>query len=578
MQRLAIVALVLLVAACSNKADPPPAISAPVAAPATAVDTYVAASIDPPAAPGALAPQLGETVDGVVATWLEPTATDEHRLRFARWQRGAWSAPVTIVAGPKIVANWADVPAVAQSGDGTLVAHWAERSGAEPYAYDAVVARSVDGGATWTRLGPLHDDRTETEHGFVSLVGERDGVRAFWLDGRETAHQGAMSLRTARVGAAITAGEVVDDRVCDCCSTAAAIASTGAVVAYRDRTADEVRDIRAARRDGERWMSASTVHADGWNVPGCPVNGPAMAARERRVVVAWYTYAESTHRVKLAFSDDAGVTFGAPVEIDGPRGPRAPLGRVGVALDDDGSAIVSWVASEREDAAVLLRRVTAAGAAGGELRIGRTIAGRDGGFPRLARDGDGLVVMWNDGPAAPRLRAVRVPLTALPGVVPGAPPAAAVRPLITTGVAAPRLELRTLDGAAASLAALRGQVVLLNLWATWCEPCRHELPELATVHRRDSGRGLAIVAINVDRKLAPADIAAFVRRRKLPFAVWRDPDDRASTALGVSTYPVNILVGRDGVVRWRRDGAIGADDAELRRELDAALAAPMPDR
>jgi thiol-disulfide isomerase/thioredoxin len=535
--------------------------------------------IDPPAAPGALAPNLRESREGVLATWLEPAAGEGHRLRFSRWANRAWSAPVTIAESARIVANWADVPSAARGGDGALVAHWAEvAGGGEAHTYDAIVARSTDGGATWKRLGALNDDGTATEHGFVSLLGEAGGVRAFWLDGRATAAAGgAMTLRTATVAEGVAPSELVDDRVCDCCGTAATATANGALVAYRDRGGDETRDIAVARGGTVGWSQPSAVHRDGWQINGCPVNGPALAAREGRVAIAWYTYAESTHRVRAAFSDDSGASFGAPIEVDAPRGSRAPLGRVSVALADDGSAVVGYLASDREDAEVLLRRVGRDGTLGPELRVGAQLAGRDAGFPRLARSGDSLVVMWTEPGSTSRIRAAEVPLAALPlAALPLAGPRLAERqeptaPNLAVGTPALPLQAVNLEGAPATLAALRGRVVLVNLWAIWCEPCRQELPVLADLNEQDAARGLSVVAINVDRKRTRKEIADYVERRKLPFAVWLDPDDRAALAFGASTFPFNVLIDREGRVAWSRAGAVRAEDPELRAALEAAL-------
>ncbi len=522
--------------------------------------------MDPPAGPGAMAPNVHATTGAVFATWLEPSGRG-HRLRLSRWQNGKWSAAVTIAENDRIVANWADVPAVARGGDGALVASWAEASGPDAHAYDAVVARSTDVGATWKPLGPLHDDGTATEHGFVSLAPESAGVRAFWLDGRSTAAGGPMTLRTARVDSGITKGAIMDDRVCDCCGTAAAPTGTGVAVVYRDRSADEVRDIWLAGTDG---AAPAAVHSDGWRIQGCPVNGPALAAAGSRLVVAWYSYAESTHRVRAAFSADDGASFGPAIEIDGLHAGRAPLGRVGVLLDRAGAAWISWLASDREAGVLLMRRVAPDGRKSPEIRVASTVAGRDAGFPRLARLGDDAVLLWTEPGSPSHVRAARVPLGERP-TVGDQSPAVAERPARTAAAVAPSLSATTLVGAPTSLASLRGQVVLVNLWATWCEPCRHELPELAMLHEREHGRGLTVIGLNVDRQRSREEIAEFVARRKLPFPVWVDADDRAPTALQVATYPTNILLDRDGQVVWRRDGAIRADDAELVAALDAAL-------
>lgn len=568
---IVIIAIVGVSACKSRSESPTPApsettsiVREPVPAPAT---------IDPPSAPGALAPNLHAAGDGVLATWLEPLGEGKHRLRFSKWSGGAWSTPGTIVENARLVASWADVPSVARGGDQALVAHWAEASGDSPYAYDAVVARSTDDGATWKVLGTLHEDRAPAEHGFVSLVPDAKGVRAIWLDGRDAGSDGgATALRTALVGDSIQGEAVVDSMVCDCCGTSAVATASGALVVYRDRTEGEIRDIGSARLVDGAWKQAG-VRADGWQIAGCPVNGPAVATNGRMVAVAWYTYANSSHRVQVAFSEDTGASFAEPIDVDLPRGARAPAGRVAIVLENETTAVVSWLASNREDAAILARRVGRDGRLGDELRIGGTTAGRDAGFPRLARHDDGMVAIWTEPGEPSKLRAVHVSFAALPALGTGNTDGDRTRrpPAIAAGSPAPAIELVALDGTTGSLATLRGKVVLLNLWATWCEPCRHELPVLGGLHTREAERGLVVVGINVDRTKSREDIAKFVAGQKLPFPVWLDPEDRASTALGAVTYPVNVLIGRDGTILWRRDGAIRSDDPELSAALDAAL-------
>ncbi|MHC5008361.1 MAG: sialidase family protein, partial [Planctomycetota bacterium] len=276
--------------------------------------------IDPPAGQGALAPNLVPVDDGALLTWLEPAdPSDEsadavYRLRFAGFDGDAWGPPATIVEGSDLFVNWADVPSMARAGDGALVAHWLQRSGVDTYAYDVMLARSTDGGGTWKRLGPAHDDGTKTEHGFVSLVPQTDGARAFWLDGREMGGHdaGDMTLRTTLVGETIGAGAVLDPRVCECCSTSAVMTADGPLIAYRDRSPEEVRDIFAVRRVAGAWTSPRRVHDDGWTMAACPVNGPAVDARGRLVAVAWYTGAANRPAVRVAFSRDAGATFNPP--------------------------------------------------------------------------------------------------------------------------------------------------------------------------------------------------------------------------------------------------------------------------
>jgi thiol-disulfide isomerase/thioredoxin len=579
-----------MVAACGKPSDPAGAASSttgsaagtvvssapPVRARDAAGDpgkaALAAVALDPPAAEGSIAPNVQASGDDVLATWIERASPGTHRLRFSRLRGDRWSAPATIVENARVVANWADVPTVVASGDGHLVASWAESSGPEGHAYDALVARSTDGGASWERIGRLHEDASRVEHGFVTLVPDGAAVRAFWLDGRETARpDGTTQLRTAVVGARVEREQVVDPSVCDCCQTTGAATPGGPVVAYRDRTPAEVRDIWSATSADGSW-SAASVATDGWKISGCPVNGPSMASRDDLLAVGWYTYANSTHRVRLAFSRDRGKSFGAAVEVDAPNGTRAPVGRASVVVDGE-TAIVGWMASDREQAKVLVRRVSVDGSVGPEVVIGSGSAGRDGGFPRLARTARHLVVSWTQPDRPSRIRLVRIPLEALPhGNAPAAPATPTERAAARVGDVAPNLSAETLEGGRVELSSLRGRVVLLNVWATWCEPCRHEMPDLAALHAAKQGKGFTVLALNVDRHAPRETVKAFAARRKLPFPVWLDTGDRAPSALSVGTYPANILVGRDGTIRWRRDGAITSNDADLLRAIDEALA------
>jgi peroxiredoxin len=531
-----------------------------------------------------MAPNLAAARGGVIMTWLEPVR-DGHRLRFSRFADGRWSAPVTVAEGPAIVANWADVPSAAEADGGALVAHWAERRAGGDHAYDVVLARSTDRGATWKRIGTANDDGVAAEHGFVTLTPEGDRVRAFWLDGRDSERTGDMTLRTALVGERVEESELLDARVCECCSTAAARTKDGVVLAYRDRSGDELRDISFVRRAqsdrsgdrGQAWTPPRAVHRDGWRIVGCPVNGPAVAARGRAVTVAWYTHAGRRHSVRAAFSVDGGATFAPAIEVDGPRDGRAPLGRVSVVLGARGEALVSWVAAERGGAEILVRRVAADGRLGAERRIAGTGAGRRSGIPRMVAVQGGLLLAWIELAPRQRLRAALLPVRA---VAPVGDEAARALPSAEDvggpgeGEVMPDYRAASLDGRPADLARLRGQVVLLNLWATWCVPCRQELTDLAALHRARSGDGLTIVAASVDDRESRDEVVRFVRRRKLPFAVWLDPDDRASGLLGVRSMPTTLLIGRDGTIRWRRDGVLDPRDEAFGRALDRALAEP----
>jgi hypothetical protein len=369
--------------------------------------------LDPPASSQAFAPNLAVTGDQVVHTWLERVDLGEggvgHRLLFSRLA-DTWTAPVVIAAGDDFFANWADLPGVVAAADGSLTAHWLAKTGEETYAYSIFLARSTDGGVSWTPLGRLNDDDTPTEHGFVSYVAADDGVRAFWLDGRAMAEGGPMSLRTAVITDQVGPDEVLDERVCECCSTDAAMTSTGPVVVARDRSESEIRDISIVRRVDGDWSRAQPIHADAWQIDGCPVNGPEIAA-DGDLAVAWFTAAGAEPRVQMAISHDAGASFGRPVLIDG----EGPLGRVDVVLDGK-EAVVSWLAFGTEMGEVRLRRVAADGTSGPPVTVARTAATRAAGFPRLVRHSDLLYLAWvdvGDGEMS-RIRLREIGVSAIP--------------------------------------------------------------------------------------------------------------------------------------------------------------------
>ncbi len=222
---------------------------------------------------------------------------------------------------------------------------------------------------------------------------------------------GSMSLRTALVGERPGKSELLDARVCDCCQTGAAVTSEGPLVVYRDRSGDEQRDIAIVRRSAGKWTAPARVARDGWKINGCPVNGPAAAALGKAVAVAWFTAADERPRVRMAFSSDAGATFGAPVEVDASR----PAGRVGLLMDGNGDALVCWVAADGKAGAIRLARVTPGGRMGTPVTVAPTSLARSSGVPRIARRGETVLVAWVEASEPFRLHAAAVPLSALRG-------------------------------------------------------------------------------------------------------------------------------------------------------------------
>ena len=368
--------------------------------------------LDSPAAPGSRYPRLGASGGtGPVMSWLEPAGASMS-LRYSRWDGQAWGPPHTVASGEDWFVNWADFPSVVGDGHGHWGAHWLQRVDGGTYAYGVRIATSQDDGVTWSAPLVPHGDGTPTEHGFVSLLPARDGLLALWLDGRNTggehghehAASGAMTVRTAVLGydGALSGPDAeIDARTCDCCQTGLALAGSVPVAVYRDRGGDGTRDISIVRLEGGQWSTPAPVARDGWKIDACPVNGPAVDANENTVVVAWFTGADGA-RVRLAWSRDGGRSFAPPIDVDRGR----VTGRVDVVLLGDGRAVVTWLRGNDETAALLARPYTADGPAGRAVEITRADASRAGGFPQVARAGDGLLFAWTESGPEPRVRSV----------------------------------------------------------------------------------------------------------------------------------------------------------------------------
>lgn len=388
-------------------------------------------ALEPLASPadiGALFPFVASGPDGrTYLTWTQPLEEGGHAVRLAELEAGEWSAPRTVTTGDRFFVNWADFPSVHALPDGTLAAHWLARGGEGTYDYDVWVATSPDGGESWSDALVLHRDGVAAEHGFVSFFPADGGFGAVWLDGRNTkgGHEGAveagddhsgqggaetaMTLHTTVLHADGTLSPtetMLDGRICDCCQTAAAVTSRGPVVVYRDRSPEEVRDISTVRLVDGVWTEPTTLHEDGWVIPGCPVNGPALAARGDDVVAAWFTGAEGIPRARAAFSSDAGATWGDAIEVDDGN----PLGRLDVELLDDGSAFVVWLEAGQgaTDALLRARRIQPDGVRSASTDLAITPAARSSGFPRMAPGDGGIVLAWTDPSEAGGVRVMRV--------------------------------------------------------------------------------------------------------------------------------------------------------------------------
>jgi hypothetical protein len=372
---------------------------------------FVMERLETPAGAASVSPQLTTQGSRVILSWLEGSGANT-ALKFAERTASGWSDARTIVTGANLIVNSADVPSVRVLADKTLAAQWLEESGPDPEAYDLRVALSKDDGQTWSKPVNPHHDGTKTQHGFASLFdAPGGGLGLVWLDGRAinpSTLNGDMALRASSFRPNGEQGPevVVDGRVCECCPTSTATTSEGVIVAYRDRSANETRDIFVSRLADGRWSTPTTVHKDGWVLDGCPVNGPAVTARGANVAVAWFTAVKDQGRAFVAFSRDAGRTFAAPVRVD----DVSALGRVQLALLDDGSVAVSWVEFADGISRLKVRRVEAGGTRSDAASLADGLGMQ---HPRLAYGRDELIVAWTESSrGSTRVAVARAPVAA----------------------------------------------------------------------------------------------------------------------------------------------------------------------
>jgi thiol-disulfide isomerase/thioredoxin len=137
------------------------------------------------------------------------------------------------------------------------------------------------------------------------------------------------------------------------------------------------------------------------------------------------------------------------------------------------------------------------------------------------------------------------------------------------GSKAPAVELKDLSGKSFGWGALSGKVVLVDFWASWCAPCKEELPVLEALYKKYRGRGFEIVGINQDED--PANASKFLRRAPLSFPILHDAKRAAAGSYSPSKMPSSYLIDRRGLVRYVHAGFKAGDAADLEREINALL-------
>ena len=349
-------------------------------------------TIPNPSGTGSLQPNWSVTPEGdPLLSWIEPIDADSYALRYSVLEKGMWSEPHTVVANRHFFQHPAEAPAVMILDPKHWMAHWVENPDRTNDAEFIYVSASTDG-IHWTDPTMAHHDRSPVEHGLASMIGTGNGEASLiWLETPKGDDGPAYLMRTVinSLGKEVRE-ERLDSDVCSCCPTAVAKTSKGLLVAYRDHTPDDIRDISVIRFEGGHWSQPQSVHVDNWKLRACPINAASVAAQGNHVVVAWFTASRSAPRVQVAFSEDGGATFDKPMVISTGRA----YGYTSVVLNASGEAVVSWLeANEHGPTDVMLRAITPPGMRG---PAGRVVNGEKSslGYPRLVNTAAGTFVAW----------------------------------------------------------------------------------------------------------------------------------------------------------------------------------------
>ncbi|HLJ72980.1 MAG TPA: TlpA disulfide reductase family protein [Thermoanaerobaculia bacterium] len=140
------------------------------------------------------------------------------------------------------------------------------------------------------------------------------------------------------------------------------------------------------------------------------------------------------------------------------------------------------------------------------------------------------------------------------------------------GEAMPAYHVALLDGKLFDTTSEKGSVVLLNIWATWCGPCRFEIPELQALQQKYAGRGFTVVGVSVD-DTGVSGVQQFIKENKVTYPIAVDADGRVATVLRTTVLPTTVIIGRDGRILWRKVGAVMPNETGLVEDIvERALA------
>jgi hypothetical protein len=384
--RLAVVVAVAALGGCGSK---PPADTA----------AFRVRAVTFPGAAGSAQPRLTSGASAKpTLSWLEPT-DDGVALRYATFDGDAFSSPREVVRGADLMVNWADLPSVQPITAGVWAAHWLRLDSESPGAYHIATAVSNDAGALDGASAAQRRQRgsrarlrrlVRVERCDRRILARRPQLAEWSFDEPDKLLGTSLRIATLDYAGNVVAREIVDELVCDCCQPDRAMTASGPVVVYRDRTPEEIRDIVVRRHVDGAWQDAVAAGVDGWQIEGCPVNGPAIAAAGERVAVAWFTAAGGSPRVRFASSTDGAASFAPAIDLDG----TGSFGQVGIVLDDDGTRVSWWRAAQGGGTDLVLRAVAPDGSVGETRVLAHSTAVQPVDVPQIVKAGDDVLAAW----------------------------------------------------------------------------------------------------------------------------------------------------------------------------------------
>lgn len=343
-------------------------------------------------------PSLISNDGSLSLSWISSNEGEKSTLNFSQFKDGKWVNPQTMATGSDWFVNWADFPAHAINED-LILSSYLKKSDSGTYTYDVILSLQKLSGEKIKEDFLLHTDGVKAEHGFVSIIpNHNQGFFITWLDGRNTVekdlggHHKPMTIRFAQItnkGDIINESEL-DSVTCDCCQTSIAVTNNGPVVVYRDRSEKEIRDIYIARNINGIWEVPTPIHNDGWEINGCPVNGPKVAFNSNNLAVSWFTVSNEKPTVNLSFSKSNGASFGNPIKIN----DNVAIGRVDVAFLNPQEVLVSYIEGDDVGTYLRIKKVSIDGKVSAPITISKIDGGRSTGVPQLEILNNEIFIVW----------------------------------------------------------------------------------------------------------------------------------------------------------------------------------------